>query len=110
MGKSAKTSIIKTLNMIRTLPKTVDSLLLITIIVGVVLVIRETLRNRELRATNEPLAREFGRFPIDDPEKIYVLALKSDGPLHFPPSHPPAPHQRLDPSAIRGQHRRRSGG
>lgn len=68
---------------IRRVPRRINILMLVLIIVGVVLTIGETQRNRMLRARHDDLARDFGSFSIADPAKIYVLALDSDSPLHF---------------------------
>jgi hypothetical protein len=57
--------------------------LLLAALYGAYLAVREQQLRRELSVQHRTLAAETGYLDITDPDKVHVVALPSDDPLHF---------------------------
>jgi hypothetical protein len=57
--------------------------LLLVALYGAYLAVREEQTRRELSAQHQMLAHEVGYLDITDPDKVHVVALPSEDPLHF---------------------------
>ena len=61
----------------------VNIALLLAALYGAYLAAREEQTRRELSVQHRVLANEVGYLDITDPDKVHVVALPSDDPLHF---------------------------
>jgi hypothetical protein len=61
----------------------VQVVLVILLIVGLVKDFQKGDKRQELQKEYLRLADKTGDFEIDDPDKVYIIALKTDDPLHF---------------------------
>lgn len=63
--------------------RVVDGLLILAILAGGDLVWRTNSEQRTLKAEHDRLVRRMGELKIAEPDKVHILALPTDDPLHF---------------------------